>query len=100
MNIITNNREYFIDTSLQFNFADAILYCQILSIDGKDDWRMGNAEDIRLLYESKLYKIDFVGWIDDVEYNAANYFVTGDELYLTELNPDYVGFPCAIVRDI
>ena len=99
-NLIVKNREYFIDTNIKLNFDDALLYCKMLDVDGKDDWRMCNATDIRLLYDSKLYQVDFVGWVEDVEYNAASYFINSDELYLSSLNPDYVGFPVAIVRDI
>ncbi len=99
-NLIVNNREYLIDTNIKLNFDDALLYCKMLDVDGKDDWRMCNATDIRLLYDSKLYQVNCVGWIEDDEYNAATYFINGDELYLSSLNPDYVGSPVAIVRDI
>lgn len=99
-NIIIDNREYLIDTNIKLNFDDALLYCQMLNVDGKNDWRMANATDIQLLYDSKLYQEDFVGWVNDDEYNAATYFINDNELYLSSLNPDYVGFPVAIVRDI
>jgi hypothetical protein len=99
-NLIVNDREYLIDTNIKLKYDDALLYCKMLDIDGKDDWRMSNAEDIKLLYDSKLYQVDFVGWIEDAEYNAATYFINDNELYLSSLNPDYVGFPVAIVRDI
>jgi hypothetical protein len=98
--LIINDREYIIDIDIKLNFDDALLYCKMFNVDGQHDWRMATKKDIGILYESKLYQVDFVGWVEDDEYNAASYFVNSDELYFSELNPEYVGFPVAIVRDI
>ena len=72
----------------------------MLDVDGKNDWRMATKKDVKILYESKQYQKDYVAWVDDANYNAATYFINDDELYFSELNPEYVGFPVAIVRDI
>ena len=42
----------------QLNYHDGLLYCQLLSIDGKDDWRMMNLyETDWLMTRGVLYNI-------------------------------------------
>lgn len=34
-------------------YHDALLYCQLLSIDGKNDWRLPTIEELKDIYHSR-----------------------------------------------
>ena len=42
----------------KLNWDDAMMYCQLLVIDGKDDWRLPTKEELNDIYNSEN---DFVG---------------------------------------
>jgi len=54
MNIEISPKEY--ETDL--NWHDAMMYCQLLIIDGKDDWRLPTKDELDYIYHSDN---DFVG---------------------------------------
>jgi hypothetical protein len=49
MNIEISHKDY----EKRLNWNDAMLYCQLLVIDGKDDWRMPTKEELNDIYKSK-----------------------------------------------
>jgi len=56
------------DYWMEMNYYDGMLYCQLLTIDGKNDWRM-----VRNWNELEL---DIIAWyIDDVDYYNEHYWV-------------------------
>jgi hypothetical protein len=54
MNIEISPKEY----EKELNWDDSNLYCQLLDIDGKKDWRMPTKEELNEIYNSEN---DFVG---------------------------------------
>ena len=54
MNIEISPKEY----ERQLNWNDAMLYCQLLVIDNKNDWRLPTREELNNIYHSEN---DFVG---------------------------------------
>jgi formylglycine-generating enzyme required for sulfatase activity len=54
MNIEISPKEY----ERRLNWYDAMMYCQLLVIDGKDDWRLPTKEELDYICHSEN---DFVG---------------------------------------
>ncbi len=54
MNIEISPKEY----EKKLNWDDAMMYCQLLVIDDKTDWRLPTKEELDYIYHSKN---DFVG---------------------------------------
>ena len=48
MNIEISPKEY----ERTMNWYDGLLYCQLLEIDGKNDWRLPNLEELKEIYDS------------------------------------------------
>jgi formylglycine-generating enzyme required for sulfatase activity len=55
MNIEISPKEY----EKRLNWDDAMLYCQLLVIDNKNDWRLPSKEELDYIYHSKK---DFAGY--------------------------------------
>ena len=53
MNIEISSKEY----EKQLNWDDAMMYCQLLTIDNKNDWRLPTKEELHYIYN---YENDFV----------------------------------------
>lgn len=49
MNIEVSSKEYW----KGLNYYDALLYCELLDIDGVDDWRMPTIEELNEIYNSE-----------------------------------------------
>jgi hypothetical protein len=47
------------------NWHDGMLYCQLLTIDGKDDWRMPTLDELMEIFTSKHNFLDWVYWSSD-----------------------------------
>jgi hypothetical protein len=73
MNIEISPKEY----ERQLNWHDGMLYCQLLIIDGKDDWRLPTKEELNDIYNSEN---DFVGsfYWSSTEYDG--YYAWGQDL--------------------
>ena len=54
MNIEISPKEY----ERELNWNDGMMYCQLLVIDNKNDWRLPTTEELNYIYNSKN---DFVG---------------------------------------
>jgi hypothetical protein len=54
-NIEISPKEY----EKHLNWDDAMMYCQLLTIDGKDDWRLPTKDELKYIYNSKK---DFTGY--------------------------------------
>ena len=49
MNIEISSKEYV----RELNWYDCILYCQLLTIDNKNDWRLPTKDELEYIYHSK-----------------------------------------------
>ena len=58
MNIEMCDREYW----KELNYYDGMIYCSILVIDNKKDWRMPTLEEIDFIYEHE-YDLDGRYWL-------------------------------------
>ena len=58
MNIEISLKEY----ERELNWDDAMMYCQLLVIDGKDDWRLPTKEELKDIYNSENDFIDSYYW--------------------------------------
>jgi hypothetical protein len=54
-NIEISPKEY----ERHLNWDDAMMYCQLLTINGKDDWRLPTKDELKYIYKSKK---DFTGY--------------------------------------
>ena len=65
-NIEISPKEY----EVELNWNDAMLYCSLLVIDDKCDWRLPTKEELNYIYSSKN---DFVGsgYWSSTEYNGG-----------------------------
>jgi hypothetical protein len=72
MNIEISPKEY----ERQLNWDDAMMYCQLLVIYGKNDWRLPTKEELDYIYHSKN---DFVGSLywSSTEGNGSNAWLQG-----------------------
>jgi hypothetical protein len=70
MNIEISLKEY----ERELNWDDAMMYCQLLIIDGKNDWRLPTKEELNDIGNSEN---DFVGsdYWSSTEYNGNNAWV-------------------------
>lgn len=46
------------ESVVELNWEDAMLYCRLLNIEGKSDWRLPTKEEMDYLYQN-LYVCDF-----------------------------------------
>jgi hypothetical protein len=77
MNIEISPKEY----ERQLNWDDAMMYCQLLVIDGKNDWRLPTKEELNDIYNSEN---DFVG-----PYYWSSTEVNGSNAWLQNLSSGY-----------
>jgi hypothetical protein len=63
MNIEISSKEY----NKKLNWRDAMLYCQLLVIDGKDDWRLPSTDELFSIF-----------YHDDHDFRGG-YYWTSDE---------------------
>jgi hypothetical protein len=67
MNIEISPKKY----ESKLNWYDGMLYCQLLIIDGKDDWRLPTKDELDYIYHSENdFVFDFY-WTS-TEYNGHN----------------------------
>jgi formylglycine-generating enzyme required for sulfatase activity len=59
MNIEISPKAY---QKYNLNFSDAELYCSLLIIDGKNDWRLPTLEELEYIAKSKNDFEDFWHW--------------------------------------
>jgi len=95
-NFIIDNLEFYI-TEVELNFSDALLYCSLMNIDGKDDWRLVNYDEVSILYDNNEFEDTYL-WVDDIDFNSVCIFY--DEKYTINLNPNDTKFLVVAVRDI
>ena len=78
MNIEISPKEY----ERKMNWEDAIFYCQLLVIDGKDDWRLPTIEELKEIsnsentfiesgYWSSIDIVPLVAWRVDMGYGNS-----------------------------
>jgi hypothetical protein len=90
MNIEISDKKY--ETIL--NWYDGILYCSLLSIDGKDDWRLPTKDELNDIYKSKNDFVGSVYWSSTKdEYDCIFAWVQNFEYGLQEWGVmDYCGY--------
>ena len=89
MNIEIAPKEY----ERRLNWNDAKLYCELLTIDGKMDWRLPTKDELNEIYNSEN---DFVGsyYWSSTEYNGydawGQYMSNGSQNYNFKFTSYYV----------
>ena len=90
MNIEISPKEY----ERKMNWDDAIFYCQLLVIDGKDDWRLPNLEELREIYNSENdfvsdyhwsyveYRNDSSAWGQSMLNGISYFIIKNDNWYV------------------
>jgi len=77
MNIEISPKEY----ERQLNWNDGMLYCQLLTIDNKNDWRLPTKEELDYIYHSENdFTTGFIYWTSteyDSDGNAWFYDFSG-----------------------
>ena len=58
------------------NWYDAMMYCQLLDIDGKNDWRLPTKEELDYIYHSKNDCVGSLYW-SATEGNGSNAWLQG-----------------------
>jgi hypothetical protein len=89
MNIEISPKEY----EKVLNWDDAMLYCQLLTINGKDDWHLPTKEELNDIYHSENDFILSYYWSStEVNGNYAWYQFFSDGFQANGSDKNYLGY--------
>jgi hypothetical protein len=100
MNIVTVPKEYV----KKLNYDDALLYCQLLNIDGNNDWRMPTLQECKhispllkqhrrydaILYWIEDYDEDGLRWVFDTISNSGLCTYSHEEYWICPIRYDTI----------
>ncbi len=64
------------ETEIKADWYNAVIYCQFLEIDGKNDWRLPTKEELDYIYHSKNDCVGSLYW-SSTEGNSSNAWLQG-----------------------
>jgi hypothetical protein len=96
MNIEISPKEY----EKQLNWDDAMMYCQLLTIDNKNDWRLPTKNELYTIYESSN---DFVRgnyWSSDESDITGAWFVNFNNGIQYRMSKHIINYRARPIRNI